>query len=102
MTPAGVLESAIFLGLFVLAGGAYGALYSIGRLRARRAMVHAGRACWVIAFALALAIALVTPLDWGWKLLILVSALAYAMIPPITWRYLEREHANATQTEVSR
>ncbi len=94
MTPESLLETAVMLGLFVLAGGGYGGLYSVGRLASRPALVLAGRACWVVAFALALAIMLATPLDFGWKLLILASALVYAVIPPVTWRYLGRTHAD--------
>lgn len=92
MTPAALIETAILLGLFVLAGGGYGGLYSIGRLSARPLLVTIGRVCWVVAMALALVIAVATPLDTGWKLLILASAAVYAVIPPMTWRYLERTH----------
>lgn len=93
MTPAALLETAILLGLFVLAGGSYGGLYSIGRLGSRRVLVWAGVACWVAALCVALAIVALTPLDFGWKLLIVASAIVYAAIPPMTWRYLERLHA---------
>lgn len=92
MTPGALIETAVLLGLFVLAGGGYGGLYSIGRLRSRVGLVRAGGVCWAIAFAIALVIALATPLDVGWKALILVSAVVYAIIPPLTWRYLERLH----------
>lgn len=92
MTPFELIGTAGLLGLFALAAGGYAGLYSIGRLWARPALVHSGRACWGIAFAIAVAIAIATPLDVGWKLLILVSAIVYAVIPPATWRYLERTH----------
>lgn len=95
MTPAALIETAVLLGLFVLAGGAYGGLYSVGRLAVRPSLVRAARACWVLAFALALIIAAATPLDVGWKVLILASAVVYAVIPPMTWRYLERTHTHA-------
>lgn len=94
MTPVALLETAVLLGCFALAGGGYGGLYSIGRLSARPALVRAGRACWVLAFAFALAIALATPLEIGWKLLIVASALVYAAIPPVTWRFLQRMHTD--------
>lgn len=94
MTPVALIETALLLGLFVLAGGGYGGLYAIGRLRARAGLVVAGRACWIVAMALALVIALYTPLDLGWKLLILGSAVVYAVIPPMTWRYLQHERAD--------
>lgn len=95
MTPVALIGTAMLLGLFVLAAGAYAALYSIGRMWARPALVHVGGACWCIAFAIAVVIALATPLDFGWKLLILGSAIAYAVIPPSVWRYFERTHAAA-------
>lgn len=99
MTPVALIETAVLLGLFVLAGGGYGSLYSVGRLRSRSGLVRAGGACWLAAFGCALAIAALTPLDVGWKLLILASAIVYAVIPPVTWRYLERLH---TEEELRR
>jgi hypothetical protein len=95
MTPAALIETALLLGVLVLAGGGYGGLYSVGRLRARPALVRAGWVCWVAAFAVALVIAVATPLEAGWKMLVLGSAIVYAVIPPVTWRYLERLHVEA-------
>lgn len=92
MTPAALIETAVLLGLLVLAGGGYAGLYGYGRLRARPALVAAATACWIAALAIALAIAVVTPLETGWKWLVVVSAIVYAVIPPATWRYLERLH----------
>lgn len=92
MTPFAVLETAVLLGLFAFAGGGYGSLYSIGRLRSRRGLVRAGGVCWLAAFGFALAITVLTPLSPGWKVLIVASAIVYAVIPPVTWRYLERLH----------
>ena len=92
MNPVALLETAALLGLFALAGGGYGGLYSIGRLRARPHLIRAGQVCWLLAFAIALVIAVRSPLDAGWKLLILASALVHAVIPPLTWRYLQRLH----------
>lgn len=97
MTPAALLETAALMGLFVFAGGGYGGLYSIGRLRGRPVLVRAGSACWALVFAVAVVIATATPLEFGWKLLILASAVVYAVIPPMTWRYLERLHTEGGQ-----
>ncbi|MCW5577392.1 MAG: hypothetical protein KIS89_02015 [Dokdonella sp.] len=94
MNPAALLETAALMGLLVLAGGGYGGLYSAGRLWSRPALVRAGQACWLLAFAIALLIAVRSPLDVGWKLLILASALVYAVIPPATWRFLQRLHGD--------
>ncbi|TAN02105.1 MAG: hypothetical protein EPN40_01655 [Rhodanobacteraceae bacterium] len=92
MTPTALLATALTMGLFVLAGGGYAVCYSIGRLRGRIGLVRAGVACWGVAALCALAIAVLSPLETGWKLLILASALAYVAIPPMTWRYVEQLH----------
>jgi hypothetical protein len=93
MSPESVLATSALMGLFVLAGGGYGCLYSLGRLRSHPGLVRIGAACWLCALGLAITLAAATPLDPGWKLLILASALVYAVIPPLTWRYLQRLHA---------
>lgn len=92
MTPVALIETSLLLGLFVLAGGAYGVFYAFGRLRSRPSLVRTARVFCVLAFGCALAVAVLTPLDPGWKLLILASAVAYVFIPPVTWRHLEHEH----------
>lgn len=94
MTPSALIQTSILLGLFVLAGGAYAGLYSIGRLRARANWIRLGKLCYLVALACAIAIGTLSPLDPGWKLLILASVAAYAVIPPLTWRYLEQLHAH--------
>jgi hypothetical protein len=94
MTPAALIQTSLLLGLFVLAGGAYAGLYSIGRLHARADWIRLGKLCYLAALTCAVAIVALSPLDFGWKLLILASAAAYAVIPPITWRYLEQMHAH--------
>lgn len=93
MTPQALLETAILMGLFVLGGGGYASLYSLGRLQHRRGMIWCAALCWLFAMGCALLIALMSPLDPGWKLLVLASALVYVVIPPVTWRYLQGLHA---------
>lgn len=92
MTAAELIRTSLLLGGFVAAGGAYGLLLSIGNA------VHAGRwrrfaqASYAVQCAFALALVLVTPLDWWWKLLIAACDAAYYFIPPLTWRYLIHLH----------
>lgn len=93
MTPQALLQTAALLGVFVLAGGAYASLYSLGRLRACPRLIQASAACWVLALICAGFIAIASPLEFGWKLLILASAVVYVVIPPLTWRYLQRLHS---------
>lgn len=92
MSPVAVIWTTILMGLLVLVGGAWAALYCLAQVRAQRGLMHIARACYAVALALALAIAAFTPLDMRWKLLIVVSALAYAVIPPITLRHLRGLH----------
>lgn len=92
MTPESLIQTTVLMGLLVLAGGAWGVLYCLGKARARSDLLHAGAACYVLALGLAVAISLYSPLTFGWKLLIVASALAYAAIPPITLRYLKSLH----------
>ena len=93
MTPALFLLTAVLMGLFMLCGGAWALLYCLGQTRHSRTIVWAGLASYALAVILALVIALATPLQLKWKVLIIASGLAYAFIPPITLRYLERLHA---------
>lgn len=95
MTPAALVYTALLLGLFVLAGGGYGGLYSAGRLWSNRALLNAGFACYLAAALLALAICLLTPLSPLWKAFVVLSGVVYAALPPLTWRYLEKLHREA-------
>jgi hypothetical protein len=92
MTGLGLLETALLLGVYVALAGSYGLLYALARL----ADVAILRRAAVIIYALhalaAVAIVIWTPLDIGWKGLIVASSLAFFAIPPITWRYLQRTH----------
>jgi hypothetical protein len=92
MTPGAFLATSALLGLMVLAAGAYGLLYAMGRMTGRRhLLVFAAVAYAVLAVDVA-CVVFASPLEFGWKLLIAASALAYLGIPPITWRHLRRTH----------
>jgi hypothetical protein len=92
MTPSGVIATALLLGLIVLAGGAYGACYGMGRLRASRPWMVTGYLCYALQAALVLAVCLLTALTVTWKVFVGLSGLAYLAIPPMAWRYLETLH----------
>jgi hypothetical protein len=92
MTPDAFLATSGLLGLFVLAAGAYGALYGAGRLQESRRLIGAARIAYAILCAIVAGIFIATPLGIGWKLLIGLSALVYYAIPPVTWRHLQRTH----------
>lgn len=92
MTPAALIYTAALLGCFVLAGGAYGGLYSAGRLWSNRGLIRAGWACYLGAVLLVVAIWALTPLAPIWKAFIAASGAIYAVVPPLTWRYLDKLH----------
>jgi hypothetical protein len=92
MTPQAFLAASGLLGLFVLAAGAYGVLYGVGRLQESRRLIKAAKVAYAALCAIVAAIVIATPLGFGWKLLIVASAAVYYAIPPITWRHLHRIH----------
>ncbi len=92
MSPHAMVATALMLGALVVAGGAYGLLYCVARLYGSPILGAASRTSCGALVALAAAIVALTPLHFGWKALVVASAMAYMGIPPITWRYLTRLH----------
>lgn len=92
MSPVELLETALLLGAFVLFAGGYGLLYTLARLKRAATLDKAAYGCFALQVIATLAIAALTPLGFGWKLLVVASCLAYYKIPPLTWRYLEATH----------
>jgi hypothetical protein len=93
MTPHALILSALLLGAFVLLAGLYGLFYSLGILRDANRLVATAYGCWALQLVVAIAIVALTPLDIGWKILIVASCLAYLEIPRLTWRYLRQLHS---------
>ncbi len=98
MTPRAMLATALLLGAFVAAAGAYGMLYCAARLWRRQVFTAASWASYAMLCAIAAAIVAFTPLHLGWKALIAASCAAYTIIPPVTWRYLQRVHRGEKTT----
>ena len=90
MTALPLLETGLFLGVYVLLAGAWGLLYALGR--AGRPLMRAAAAAYGLHALAAFAILLWTPLGPGWKGLILASTIAFRAIPPVVWRFLEATH----------
>lgn len=92
MTPEALVLSSLLLGVFVLTGGGYSGLYGAARLTARNTLLYAAYACYVLqAFAM-IVICWLTPLAPVWKVFIVLSWCVYAIVPPVTWRYLVKLH----------
>jgi hypothetical protein len=90
--PEALILTALLLGAFVLLGGIYGLLYSLGRLRRERRLIAIARLNYALQCAVTAAIVIATPLTPWWKVFVVLSCAAYFEIPPRTWRYLERLH----------
>jgi hypothetical protein len=97
MNEISLLQAALLLGLYVALAGSYGLVYAIARLN-EGSILH-----WIsfIVYGLhgltAIAIIVWTPLQAGWKGLIVASSAAFLAIPPITWRLLQRTHETEVQ-----
>lgn len=94
MTASALLPTAILLGVYVLCAGCYGLAYTLGQLRGSRAILLSSFGFYGAQGLMTALLLLLTPLAPGWKLFLFLSFLAYAAIPPITWRHLERTHAS--------
>jgi hypothetical protein len=96
MTKLSLLETALLLGLYVMLAGSYGLVYAIARLWDALILRRVSMILYGLHGLTALAVVGWTPLEIGWKGLIVASSVAFLAIPPITWRYLQRTH----ETEV--
>jgi hypothetical protein len=92
MTAFALISTAVALGLIVLCGGAYGVLYGAGSLHSSRRLLRAGYAFYAVQMLLVLVVCLAAPLAVVWKGFLVLSGMAYGLIPPITWRLLQALH----------
>lgn len=94
MTGVRLLETAVLLGLYVLLAGAYGLSYTLARLHNNLGAKYAGYAFYGLHVLVMAGVIIWAPIGAGWKVLLAVSSLAIAGIPPLTWRYLEHTHGS--------
>lgn len=92
-----LLQSALLLGLYVALAGGYGLLYTIARLQDAIVLQRASFILYGLHGLSAIAVVAWTPLQFGWKGLIVASSAAFLAIPPITWRFLQRTHETEVQ-----
>ena len=98
MSETALAVTAALLGLFVLAGGAYGLIYGAGMLRSSLLMRRTAVACYVSQLLVAAPVCLLSPLSTAWKVFLVCSAVAYGFIPPLMWRLLESMHRQPTRS----
>ena len=86
MNEISLLETALLLGLYVALAGSYGLVYAIARLQEGVDSPPGVDDFIRVARSTAIAVVAWTPLEFGWKGLIVASSVAFLAIPPITWR----------------
>jgi hypothetical protein len=92
MTATALMETALLLGLYVALAGSYGLSYALARLRGARRFPPVPLMIYALHVATAILIVAWSPLQAGWKGLLVASSAAFFAIPPITWRFLEQTH----------
>jgi len=92
MSALATLETGLLLGLYALLAGIWGVLWALAQLRPMRIFARSAFAAYGLHVLAALTIVSWTPLGFGWKCLIVGSSLVFLVIPPITWRLLQRTH----------
>ena len=97
MSEISLLETALLLGLYVALAGSYGLVYAIARLQDASILHRISFILYGLHGLAAIAILAWTPLQLGWKGLIVASSAAFLAIPPITWRFLQRTHETEAQ-----
>ena len=96
MSEIGLLQTALLLGLYVALAGCYGIVYAVGRLQGASVLHRTSFILYGLHGVAAIVIVAWTPLQVGWKGLILASSATFLVIPPLTWRFLRHTH----ETEV--
>jgi hypothetical protein len=94
MSALATLETGLLLGLYALLAGIWGVLWALAQLRPMPIVERSAVAAYGLHVLAAVTIVSCTPLGFGWKCLIVGSSLAFLVIPPITWRLLQRTHDN--------
>jgi hypothetical protein len=92
MSTPDLLQTALLLGVYVALAGLYGLLYAIARLATAPLMRGAAALAGTLHVLIGAAVVLWTPLAAPWKGLIVASSGAVLVIPPLTWRLLQRSH----------
>jgi hypothetical protein len=97
MSEISLLQAALLLGLYVALAGSYGVVYAIARLQDTRVLHRISFILYGMHGLVAIAIVAWTPLQVGWKGLIVASSIAFFAIPPVIWRFLQRTHETEVQ-----
>ena len=97
MNAINLLQAALLLGLYVALAGSYGLVYAIARLQDAPSLRRIAFVLYGLHGLAAGVIVAWTPLQVGWKGLIVASSAAFLVIPPTVWRFLQRTHETEVQ-----
>ena len=97
MSAINLLQAALLLGLYVALAGSYGLVYAIARLQDAPILQRISFILYGLHGLAAIVIVAWTPLQVGWKGLIVASSIAFFAIPPIIWRFIQRTHETEVQ-----
>ncbi len=93
---AEVLYKLMLYGFFmVLFAGFYAILYALGRLQNLPSLIKISYTFGILQFVSGLGMLSIDYLDLLWKVIILISIIAYLFIPPVMWKVVvlfHREH----------
>jgi len=92
MSTPDLLQTALLLGVYVALAGLYGLFYAIARLATAPLIRGAAAFAGTLHVLMGAVVVLWTPLGTPWKGLIVASSAAVLVIPPLTWRLLQRSH----------
>jgi len=94
MSALATLESGLLLRLYTLLAGIWGVLWALAQLRRTPLSGRSAAAAYGLHLLASLAVIWWTPLGVGWKSLIAGSSVVFLVVPPMTWRLLQRTHAD--------
>jgi hypothetical protein len=97
MSGISLLQAALLLGLYVALAGSYGVAYAMAHLQEAPVLHRISSILFGLHGLAAVAIVAWTPLQVGWKWLIVASSIAFFAIPPIIWRFIQRTHETEVQ-----
>ncbi|VVM07735.1 hypothetical protein [Methylacidimicrobium tartarophylax] len=92
MKPEELLFASLLLGVFALAGGAYGSFFAMGKLSRSWFLLSIGWIFFGLQASVCLVLLRASTLHLGWKLFLVASLLGYGVVPPLAWSALERLH----------
>ena len=88
-----ILWGTIAAALVVMSGGAYAAMFALGRLRGSRLLLGTGYACYAALVLSSWMLASALTLEGRWQALVPLLLLGYLIAPHVIWKLCVATHA---------